>query len=153
MSRKGVESTEPPRTTRMRPACSTTKTRVRSPGIDCRSTGFWKPLATRVVVRLGVPVTGVAEQEVPVLGEGRGEGSSPSSPLQEASAAKASSAIAARRRSLMKTVCREGAKRSGPPRRPGEDPQRAHQQVGEVPEEGRRAVLVGVVADELQDPA
>ena len=56
----------------MRPRCSTTNRRERSPGV-CRSTGRSREEKTRSALSAGCPVTGVAEQ-APDEGVGSGVG-------------------------------------------------------------------------------
>src|SRR6185503_11489814 len=75
ISRNGVATSVPERTTRMRPPCSTTKARALSPAGTWKSTGLGMPLTKSVVVRVGWPPIGVAEHptgEVEALAAGVG---------------------------------------------------------------------------------
>src|SRR5262245_56714716 len=143
MSRNGVPSTVPFFTIRIRPGCSTTKTRAWSPGGVWRSSGLEKPLAKRTEVSAGVPETGDPAEQVPDEGEGDGVGLVSSLPQ---AARTRSRYAAARRRST--SVLRSGAADGL-----GEYPELPHREVGDVAEERGRLLLVDVVADALQDPA
>src|SRR5437762_9627171 len=173
-SRKGVATSVPPRNTRMRPPCSTTKARLRSPAGTWKSRGFERPRTTRVVVSVGWPPTGVAEQptgDVDALGVGVGLPESVPQPLIARTTAAAANVFDLRGETPPSIKCPVGSPPgtprrapapggaaltdsplSGPARGLGEDPEGPHEQVGQVAVEGGRALLVHVVAHELEDP-
>ena len=133
----------------MRPACSTTNSRARSPGARLQ--------VDRVDAGRRDHATG-GERRRARHRRARGAGCAAGGGGRRRRSGRRRSRRPAAGRTHAGADARSGdaasdARPQVRPRGLGEDPERADEQMGEVAEEGRRPLLVDVVADELEDPA